>query len=112
MSQTSDAAPETGAAPEERPAESGVDLERVRALVLQAHPDVVPEMVAGETFEALMASVEPARAAYRRIAETVRGQAAPPPVPAGQPGRRIAADVGALSPSAKIAAGLRARAKR
>lgn len=87
---------------------AGVDLERVRELILAAHPDVVPEMVAGESFEALMASIEPARAAYARIVEQARQR--PVTVPAGQPGRQTsAAHMEGLSPSAKIAEGLRRR---
>ncbi|MGH2562056.1 MAG: hypothetical protein ACRDJH_23605 [Thermomicrobiales bacterium] len=62
------------------------DLTTVRDLILRAHPDVVPELVAGGTIAELTASVESARAAYQRIAEAARhGGAAttPPTVPAG-----------------------------
>ena len=41
-----------------------VDLDAVRDLVLRAHPDVVPELVAGDSVAALLASVEPVRSAY------------------------------------------------
>ena len=40
------------------------DLGKVRELVLRAHPDVVPDLVAGSSVDELLASVEPARSAY------------------------------------------------
>ena len=48
------------------------DLGKVRELVLKAHPDVVPDLVAGSSVDELIASVEPARTAYQRIANQVR----------------------------------------
>src|SRR5215210_7236748 len=48
------------------------DLDKVRELVLKAHPDVVPDLVAGSSVDELIASVEPARTAYQRIANQVR----------------------------------------
>jgi hypothetical protein len=50
------------------------DLGKVRELVLKAHPDVVPDLVAGSSVDELIASVEPARTAYQRIADQVRGR--------------------------------------
>ena len=57
----------------------------VRDLILKGNPDLVPDLVRGETLTELMDSVEPARAAYQRIAESVRANihAAAPVVPAG-----------------------------
>ena len=85
-----------------------IDLGRVRELVLAAHPDVVPEMVQGTTFDELMASVEPAREAYQRVAGDAVRQAAPPKL-AAQPGQRSTtlAEVESLSPLGKISEGLR-----
>ena len=106
------------------PAAPVIDLAKVRELVLAAHPDVVAELVVGESFDAILASVEPARSAYQRITERVRQQgqpaaastpstpapAPPPSVPAGQPGRSgLPSGFEDLSPSAKIAEGLRRR---
>ena len=51
---------------------AGTDLSKVRELVLKAHPDVVPDLIAGGSVDELIASVEPARTAYQRIAEQVR----------------------------------------
>ena len=48
------------------------DLGKVRELVLKAHPDVVPDLVRGSSVDELIASVEPARGAYQRIADQVR----------------------------------------
>src|SRR5215217_4897746 len=48
------------------------DLGKVRELVLKAHPDVVPDLVRGSSIDELIASVEPARSAYQRIADQVR----------------------------------------
>lgn len=84
------------------------DLAAVRELVLQAHPDIVPELVTGETITDLIASVEPARAAYARLAEAI-GQARPSaaPVPAGG-GAPIAVDPDRLPAAEKIRRGLAA----
>jgi len=53
---------------------AGTDLGKVRDLVLKAHPDVVPDLVRGGSVDELIASVEPARGAYQRIADQVRGR--------------------------------------
>ena len=58
------------------------ELALVREVVLQAHPDVVPELVSGSTIAELLASVEPAKAAFERISERVKPVAAPAPPPA------------------------------
>jgi hypothetical protein len=100
---------DTGEAETLEPAEAtGIDMSQVRDLVLAAHPDVVPEMVQGATFDELMASVEPARTAYQRIAEEA-GRARPTPRVAAQPGQRSVslAEVESLSPLGKISEGLR-----
>ena len=60
----------------------------VRDLILKGHPDLVPDLVRGETLAELMDSVEPARAAYQRIAESVRTLV--PVVPAGGAGTSVA----------------------
>lgn len=90
-----------------RDATGGVDLAAVRELVLRAHPDVVPELVAGDTVDALLASVEPARAAYTRLAERI-GRVAAPPVPAGGE-RPLPIDPERLPASEKIRRGLARR---
>ena len=47
------------------------DLGAVRELVLRAHSDVVPELVQGDSIQAILASVEPAQSAYTRIATSI-----------------------------------------
>lgn len=80
----------------------GGDLDAVRELVLRAHPDVVPEMIAGASIDALLASVEPARAAWQRIAEQTNPA---PAVPAGgHPASAV--DPDRLSASERIRRGL------
>jgi hypothetical protein len=79
------------------------ELVTVRELILRAHPDVVSELVRGGSVDELVASVEAARAAYRRVAETA-AQAAPR-VPAGD-APRLAVDVEQLPAAEKIRRGL------
>lgn len=62
------------------------ELDAVREVVLSAYPDCVPELVHGETIAEVLASVEPARAAYARVVATIsapEAPSAPPLVPAG-----------------------------
>jgi hypothetical protein len=108
------------------------ELNTVRELVLKAHPDVVPDLIAGSSVDELLASVEPARTAYQRIADQVReassreGEEArsreerdasstpslvqPPAVPAG--GAATIVDPGDLAPTSKIAQALAARKRK
>jgi hypothetical protein len=111
----------------------GEELGKVRELVLKAHPDVVPDLVRGSSVDELIASVEPARSAYQRIADQVRGSSAettvkaepgatvnaegsttvvvqPPTVPAG--GASNVVDPGELAPTTKIAQALAARKRK
>lgn len=93
-------------------AAEGADLPAVRALILAAHPDVVPDLVAGTTVAALLASVEGARAAYAaveaRLAPMSAAQPAVPMViPAGG-GAPLPIDPDRLPASEKIRRGLRA----
>lgn len=64
------------------------ELAAVRELALRAYPETVPELVGGSDLASLIGSIEPAQAAYRRIADGVAAQTpAPTPtvptVPAG-----------------------------
>ena len=81
-------------------------LGRLRETLIAANPEAVPELIAGADFEALLASVAPARAAYARIREQAT-QGAVAVVPRGggtrEPDAALYAD---LSPEAKIAAAL------
>ncbi len=96
------------------------DLAAVRELALRAHPDTVPELVGGATVAEIVASLEPARAAYRRAAEHAGGSAGGtnarpitagarvPPVPAGDAPRAVV-DPDQLSAAEKIRRGLAER---
>ena len=89
------------------------DLATVRELILLAYRDVVPELVQGGTIAELRAAVEPARAAYRQVAERIAGgtgaapPAAPPSVPAGAAGGPPPID--GLPPGELIKRGLQRR---
>ena len=87
------------------------DLAAVRELVLRAYPETVPELVGGESVAAILGSVEPAAAAYRRIAEGVAANApaaVAPVVPAGS-APAVALDPERLPSVEKIRRGLVAR---
>jgi hypothetical protein len=92
---------------------SAEELAAVRELALRAYPETVPELVGGESVSALLGSLEPAAAAYRRIADGVAAQApasAPiaPAVPAGS-APPVAIDPDRLPSVEKIRRGLASR---
>ena len=100
--------------PGETPVASGDELAAVREVVLRAHPDVVPELVRGATIAEVLASIEPARAAYARIAVQI-GPAPPaspsppaPAIPAGGAGP-VPIDPDRLPAPEKIRRGLASR---
>jgi hypothetical protein len=76
-----------------------------RALLAEHRGQVIDELVQGATHDELDRSVDVAKQAYSRIADTVRSQAAAQRVPPGSP-ERTTADVDQLSPLQKIARGL------
>lgn len=79
-----------------------------RALLAENAGVVVPELVSGESVEALEGSLEVARAAYQRVrAEAVAEVVAGARVGAGNGVRGTALDVEAMSPMQRIAYGLR-----
>ncbi len=83
-------------------------VERVRDLVLRAHPNIVPELVRGESIADLLASIEPATTAYSALAERIEAsRPAPVQVPAGSvaPGP---VDLDTLSSGEKLRRGLAA----
>jgi hypothetical protein len=109
--------PAGSGAPESVPPvdDAAIDLAAVRELVILAHPDVIPELVTGATFDELIGSIETARAAYRRAVEAIQkgqpvaGETAAPKIPAGGGPRQVSANAEQLSPAAKISEGLRRR---
>ncbi len=90
------------------------DLAAVRELALRAYPETVPEMVSGESIAALMQSLEPAAAAYQRIAAGVAARApatvaaVAPVVPAGS-APAVTVDLERLPSVEKIRRGLATR---
>lgn len=98
---------EEGSVPE--PAGAALTAEqlgRLRETLVAANPEAVPELIAGADFDALLASVAPARAAYARVRE-VAARAAAGGVPRGGGVREVDTAVFAgLSPEGKIAAAL------
>lgn len=99
----------------EEPTASGAmsadELAAIRELALRAYPETVPEMVGGESVAALLRSLEPAAAAYRRIADGVATPSAPPAAPVVPAGSApsIAIDPEQLPSVEKIRRGLATR---
>jgi hypothetical protein len=91
------------------------ELTAIRELALRAYPETVPELVGGDSVAAILGSLEPAAAAYQRIAAGVAARtpvtpAAPavPTVPAGST-PPVAIDPDRLPPVEKIRRALAAR---
>jgi hypothetical protein len=83
---------------------SAADRTTLRQTLAAAHPDAIPELIDGATVDAMISSLQTAKAAYRRTVERVKAAL---PVSAGAVGRATTVDVAKLSPLAKIAVGLR-----
>jgi hypothetical protein len=91
---------------------NGDDLAALREALLRGYPETVPDLVTGTNVAALLASLEPAAAAYRRVIEAVRAaEPATPPAPAVPAGNAapIAIDPAALPATEKIRRGLAGR---
>jgi hypothetical protein len=103
---------EEGRSVEEVGTTGSEDLAAVREVVLRAYPDSVPELVGGTSVAEVLASVEGARAAYRRVVEAVSAEAgsatSAPSVPAGAV-TRPAVDPERLPAAEKIRRGVAAR---
>lgn len=82
-------------------------LAQFREAIVAANPQAIPELIAGESFAAIQASVEGAKAAFTRVSEAVKagGAVAPPKIPAGG-GAPPPVDVSKMSPMAKISHGI------
>ena len=89
----------TGAAEESRQL-----AERYRAALVQAAPDVPPDLIQGESVEELDRALAAAREIVARVCEQVQTQAAAR-IPTGSPVRG-APDLGGLSPAEKIRMGI------
>lgn len=100
-------APPAASAPEPAEPVATVPLDALRALVLRAYPEALPELVSGETLEELLASAERAVALRERL--LAEAQRAVPPVSAGAPRGLAEPEVGRLSPFEKIARAIAGR---
>lgn len=78
---------------------------KYREVLLAAAPEVVQEMVAGESIEEVDAAMERARQTMLHVRERLESQAQAGRVPTGSP-PRTAPDLSALSPMEKIRLGL------
>jgi predicted RNase H-like nuclease (RuvC/YqgF family) len=76
-----------------------------RALVLQANPNVIEEMIRGDSIEAINQSLEQAKAVVNRVRQGVEAEVALSRFPAGAP-ERTTGDLSALSPREKIRHGM------
>lgn len=81
------------------------DVAVLRELIVQANPDVVPELLRGASLREMLDSLPAARAAYARIAEAAVA-ASRAPVPSGSAIRSREPHLANLSPAAKVRAGL------
>ncbi|MDQ3655610.1 MAG: hypothetical protein M3457_11090 [Chloroflexota bacterium] len=92
-------------------------LQRVRDLVLQAHREVVPELIAGASLTELLASIEPAREAYASLVTRIEADRVPEPesatvslVPAGGTGP-VPLDLDRMPASEKLRRGILQRTR-
>jgi uncharacterized coiled-coil protein SlyX len=72
-----------------------------KELVLQANPGLLPELITGDTIEAVDESLKQARALMERVRREMEAEAAKTRVPAGSP-QRAPLDLSALSAREKI----------
>lgn len=79
------------------------EISAVRELIVKLHPAIVPELITGDSIEALISSIEPAQDAYKRVISGVN-------IPAGG-NAPVSLDVEALPTFDKIRRGI-ANARR
>jgi len=72
-----------------------------KALVEEANPGILAEMITGDTIEAIKESLEEARGLVERVKQGVEAEASRTRVPAGAP-QRTPFDLSVLSPREKI----------
>jgi hypothetical protein len=82
-------------------------VDAYRDLLRLAHQDAVPELIGGESVEELNKSLEAAKSAFARAKEQALKDLAGAAVSSG--GDRSAPDASSLTPTGKIAWGLRGR---
>ncbi|MFC1921321.1 hypothetical protein ACFLYQ_06330 [Chloroflexota bacterium] len=72
-----------------------------RAMVVQSNPDIVEELIIGDTIEAVNESLDKAKVLVSRVRQGVEAGISLAKVPAGAP-ERTSPDLSALSPREKI----------
>lgn len=72
-----------------------------RAMVVQANPEVLEELITGDTIEAINNSLNKAKALISRVRQRLESEISTAKVPAGAP-QRTPPDLSALSPREKI----------
>jgi len=81
-------------------------VESYRSLVMESNPDILPEMIGGDSVEALNESVLRAKDLIGRIKAGLESQENSLRIPAGSPQRGMI-DTAGLSPGEKIRRGIR-----
>jgi chromosome segregation ATPase len=79
-----------------------------KAMVIQANPEVVDELVTGETIEAINESLKKAKALVGRVRQGLEAEISATRIPTGAP-ERSSPDLSALSPREKIQLAIRNR---
>ena len=72
-----------------------------KAMVVQANPEVMEELITGDTIEAINQSLERAKSLIGRVRQGLEAELSRARVPTGAPERRVP-DLSALSPREKI----------
>ncbi len=72
-----------------------------KAMVVQANPEVIEELISGDTVESINESLEKAKDLVSRVRQGVEAEISLAKVPAGAP-ERTSPDLSALSPREKI----------
>ncbi len=76
-------------------------VQSYKALVVQSNPEVVEELITGDTIEAINQSLESAKAVVSRVRKGMEAEIAAGKIPAGAP-ERTPLDLSSLSPREKI----------
>ena len=82
---------------------------RYRDLAVRSEPALPPDMITGDTIEAVDAALAAARELAGRVRSHIEEQTQAARIPAGAPNRRRAPDVSAMTPEQKIRYGLAQR---
>ena len=81
-----------------------------KAMVVQANPGVMEELITGDTIEAINQSLESAKALISKVRQGLEAEVASGKIPAGAP-QRTTPDLSALSPREKIQYAIGGRTK-